>query len=68
MGINISHTVLNNRTHNNQEAYKLMRKNSLYKNVKGIHDDQKQIICSAFDKMIKRYKDKENDNILSLNN
>lgn len=54
MGINISHRIIPNRTHNNKEAVELMRNNPNYKNIKGIHDEQRQIISSSFRNMLQR--------------
>mgnify|MGYP004560149449 FL=1 len=66
MGINISHRIIPNRTHNNKEAIELMRNNPDYKNIKGIHDEQRQIISSSFRNMLQRQNSmkKENNEIL----
>lgn len=52
--INISHRIIPNRTHNNKEAIELMKNNPNYKNIKGIHDEQRQIISSSFTNMLQR--------------
>ena len=66
IGINISHRIIPNRTHNNKEAIELMKNNSNYKNIKGIRDEQRQIISSSFRNMSQRQNSmkKENNEIL----
>ena len=66
IGINISHRIIPNRTHNNKEAIELMKNNSNYKNIKGIRDEQRQIISSSFRNMLQRQNSmkKENNEIL----
>lgn len=54
MGVNISHKILPNITHNNKEAVELMKNNPSYKDVKGINVVQSQIIGSSFAKMLQR--------------
>ena len=54
MGININHTVLPNRAHNDREAYELRSKNPRFINARGIQEDQEQIIRLAFDKRLHR--------------
>lgn len=62
MGINISHRIIPNRTHNDKEAVELMRNNPNYKNVKGIHDEQRQIISSSFRNMLQRQNSIKKEN------
>ena len=62
MGINISHRIIPNRTHNNKDAVELMRNNLNYKNVKGIHDEQRQIISSSFRNMLQRQNSMKKEN------
>ncbi len=66
MGINISHRIIPNRTHNNKEAIELMKNNPNYKDIKGIYDEQRQIISSSFRNMLQRKNNmkKENNEIL----
>lgn len=66
MGINISHRIIPNRTHNNKEAIELMKNNPNYKNIKGINDDQNRIISSSFRNMLLRQNNmkKENSDLL----
>lgn len=54
MGINISHKVIPNRTHNNEEAIELMKKNPNYKNIKGIYDEQRCIISLSLRNMLQK--------------
>lgn len=56
MKININHKIVPNRTHNNNEAIELMKANPNYKDVKGINNEQKQIIGLSFKKMLQRQK------------
>lgn len=65
IGINISHTIIPNTAHNDQEAFKLAQKNSLYKTARGIRFAQEQVILSTFNKMKQRNINKENSYILS---
>lgn len=62
--INISHTIIPNIAHNNNEALKLAQKNPLYKNARGIRSSQEQIILSTFNKMKQRDISKENNDTL----
>lgn len=62
--INISHTIIPNIAHNNNEALKLAQKNPLYKNARGIRSSQEQIILSTFNKMKQRDISKESNDTL----
>src|SRR5699024_7925432 len=63
---NISHRIRRNRTHNNKEGIEHMKNNSKYKNIKGIRDEQRQIISSSFRNMSQSQNSmkKENNEIL----
>lgn len=56
----ITHTIIPNAAHNDQEAYNLAQENALYKTAKGMRNVQKQMILFAFNKMQKIQIDKVN--------